>query len=97
VGERVCSKWKLPQALTVVIGKHHRVPSTMDDDTRQLMAILRIAERLAYTAKAGIDSGHKFDTTVDSPLLYAANMKEDVFRTLLQAVPSVIESAKAEL
>ena len=26
VGERVCSKWKLPKSLTVVIGKHHRVP-----------------------------------------------------------------------
>ena len=97
VGERVCSKWKLPQALTTVIGKHHRVPSTMDDDIRLLMTILRIAERLAYTAKAGIDGGHNFDTAVDAPLLRAAGMKEDVFRSLLQAVPSVIESAKAEL
>ena len=69
----------------------------MDDSTRLLMTILRIAERLAYTAKAGIDGNHSFDTTVDAPLLRAANMKEDVFRTLLQSVPSVIESAKAEL
>ena len=61
VGERVCSKWKLPKSLTVVIGKHHRVPATMDDSTRLLMTILRIAERLAYTAKAGIDGNHSFD------------------------------------
>ena len=39
VGERVCSKWKLPSSLSLVIGKHHRVPSTMDDHSRLLMTV----------------------------------------------------------
>ena len=97
VGERVCSKWKLTASLTTAIGKHHRVPSTMSDDDRHLLAILRIAERIAYNARAGVGANHCFDTAIDAPLLRAAGMKQDVFRTLVAEVAKIIETAKAEI
>ncbi|TVR43637.1 MAG: HDOD domain-containing protein [Planctomycetota bacterium] len=97
VGERVAGKWKLAESLTLAIGRHHRVPSSLDDHQRRLLALLRVAERVAYNARAGVGVNHPFDTAIDAPLLRAAGMTTDGFKTLVAEAPNIIETARGEL
>lgn len=97
VGERVCSKWKLSPDLTVAISRHHRVPATLSDEQRRLLAILRITERVAYNLRVGVTASHPFDTVIDAPVLKAAGMDQNTFKTILGEAPHIVETAKAEL
>lgn len=97
VGDRVAQKWGLKGKLHTAITRHHRVAAGVPDDQRRFLAVLRVAERIAYTAKAGVGDDHPFDTTIDAPLLRAAGMNQEAFKTLVQEVPMIIESARSEL
>ncbi|TVR13184.1 MAG: HDOD domain-containing protein [Planctomycetota bacterium] len=97
VGERVAQKWGLKDKLLTSITRHHRVSAGVPEDQRRFLAVLRIAERIAYTAKAGVKDAHPFDTTIDAPLLRAGGMNQDAFKTLVHEVPHIIESARGEL
>lgn len=92
-GERVAEKWNLPPNLRKVISRHHRIPKDLDKNGLRLFGVIRLAERLAYNAGAGLLIEHPFDTAIDGTLLRIVGLDAERFKTIMAEVPSIIDSA----
>jgi HD-like signal output (HDOD) protein len=97
IGERVADKWDLSASLRLAISKHHRILSDSHPEIIQRLAITRLAERLAYTAKVGVVDDHPFDTSIDGGLLKAAGVEQDHLKIILGEIPQVVAAAKQEV
>jgi HD-like signal output (HDOD) protein len=97
VGERVAEKWRLPANLALAIGKHHRIPGTLAEAQLKQLAIVRLAERLAYSAGAGVLPDHPFDARIDPQLLKLAGLTAASFQTLIAQVPAIVAKAENSL
>jgi HD-like signal output (HDOD) protein len=96
-GERVAEKWRLPETLTMVIGKHHRIPSNLTDAQMKQLATVRLAERLTYKVNAGVVADHPFNAQIDGILLKAVGLSAEQFQQLMIEVPGVIARADKSL
>jgi HD-like signal output (HDOD) protein len=96
-GERVAEKWRLPSGLTMAIVKHHRIPSNISDDQMKLLARLRLAERLAYAAGAGVIPEHPFDAHIDAVLLQASGLSANLFQSFMVEAPGIVAKAETSL
>jgi HD-like signal output (HDOD) protein len=96
-GERVSEKWKLPTTLGIVIGKHHRIPNRLTDQQMKMLATVRLAERLGYSAGAGVTSDHPFETHIDGVLLQAVGLSASLFQTLIAEAPGIVAKADSSL
>jgi len=96
-GERVADKWGLPPDLVLAIGKHHRIPSLLSDQEMKRLATIRLAERLAYAAGAGVVSDHPFDVHIDGVLLQAVGLSAALFQTFMTEAPGIVAKADKSL
>jgi HD-like signal output (HDOD) protein len=96
-GERVAEKWRLPVGLCLAIGKHHRIPPNLNDDQMKLLARLRLAERLAYAAGAGVITDHPFDAQIDAVLLQASGLSATLFQAFMMEAPGIVAKAETSL
>ena len=92
-GERIAEKWRLPETLSVIVGKHHRIPSTLSDTQMKQLATVRLAERLGYMVNAGVVVDHPFDAKIDGVLLKAVGLTAIKFQELVVDVPKIVEKA----
>lgn len=90
VGDRVSEKWRLPEALRVVLGKHHRVPADISEKTMRQLAAVRLAERLVYATGTGLLADHPFDQAIDGNLLHAVGLDPGSFQSLMSDIPRLI-------
>jgi HD-like signal output (HDOD) protein len=97
VGERVADKWKLPANLALAIGKHHRIPAHAEAKVLRHLATVRLAERLAYSAGAGVVADHPFDGRVDGVLVQTAGFDAPGFAALMAEVPRIVSDAERSL
>jgi HD-like signal output (HDOD) protein len=96
-GERVADKWRLPTDLLLTIGKHHRIPSLLSDQQMKRLATVRLAERLAYAAGAGVVSDHPFEIQIDGVLLQAVGLSAALFQTFMVEAPGIVAKADKSL
>jgi HD-like signal output (HDOD) protein len=96
-GERVSEKWKLPSTLGIVIGKHHRIPNSLSDQQMRMLATIRLAERLGYSACAGVVADHPFETNIDGVLLQAVGLSASLFQVLMAEAPGIVAKADSSL
>jgi HD-like signal output (HDOD) protein len=96
-GERVAEKWRLPETLTMVISKHHRIPTQLNDAQMKQLATVRLAERLTYKVNAGVIADHPFDVKIDGVLLKTVGLSAEQFQQLMTEVPGVIARADKSL
>ncbi|HEX3135088.1 MAG TPA: HDOD domain-containing protein [Planctomycetota bacterium] len=96
-GERVADKWRLPADLLLSIGKHHRIPSLLSDQQMKRLATIRLAERLAYAAGAGVGSEHPFEIQIDGVLLQAVGLSATLFQTFMLEAPGIVAKADKSL
>jgi HD-like signal output (HDOD) protein len=96
-GERVADKWRLPADLALAIGKHHRIPSLLSDQQMKRLATVRLAERLAYAASAGVTNDHPFDAHIDGVLLQAVGLSAALFQTFMAEAPAIVAKADKSL
>lgn len=97
VGERVAEKWRLPATLALAIGKHHRIPNLLSDQQMKQLATVRLAERLGYSAGAGVVTDHPFETHIDGVLLQAVGLSAKQFQTLMLEAPAIVAKAGTSL
>lgn len=96
-GERVAEKWRLPPTLSIIVGKHHRIPSILTDSQMKQLATVRLAERLGYMVNAGVVSDHPFDAKIDGVLLKAVGLNAENFQKLMAEVPAIVAKAGSSL
>lgn len=96
-GERVADKWRLPSDLVLAIGKHHRIPSLLSDQEMKRLATIRLAERLAYAAGAGVISDHPFEVHIDGVLLQAVGLSASLFQSFMSEAPGIVAKADNSL
>ena len=92
-GERLGAKWRLPDAIRLVLARHHRVAPGMADDQVRLLASIRLAERLAYASRIGVIPDHPFDARIDPLLIQSAGLDAARFQGLMQHLPGIIAGA----
>ena len=97
VGDRVAEKWRLPAGLALAIGKHHRIPNQLSDQQMKQLATIRLAERLGYSAGAGVMTDHPFETHIDGVLLQAVGLSAPQFQTLMLEAPRIVAKADSSL
>lgn len=90
VGDRISEKWALPAGLRTCIARHHRIPPDAAPALLRQLAALRLAERLAYNAGAGLGTRHPFETAVDAVLVQAAGLDAMRFQDLIKQVPELL-------
>lgn len=95
-GERVAEKWSLPTHLRFIIGKHHRVPPDCPPEMLDLLAGVRLAERLAFKFNVGLAEDHPFDRGIDPALISAAGINTDQFKQLVAKVPELVAASARE-
>lgn len=93
VGERIARRWQLPDRLRFVITKHHRIPKDCSPEDMQLLASVRLAERLTCKANVGLCDDHFFPTQVDAVLLSACGLDADGLKRVVDCVPQVVDEA----
>jgi HD-like signal output (HDOD) protein len=96
-GERVADKWRLPADLMLTIGKHHRIPSMLSEQQMKRLATIRLAERLAYAASAGVVGDHPFETQIDGVLLQAVGLNATAFQSFMTEAPAIVAKADKSL
>jgi HD-like signal output (HDOD) protein len=96
-GERVAEKWRLPETLSIIVGKHHRIPNTLTDGQMKQLATVRLAERLGYMANVGVVTDHPFDAKIDGVLLKTVGISAIKFQELMADVPKIVEKAGKSL
>ena len=96
-GERIAEKWRLPETLAIIIGKHHRIPNTLSDSQTKQLATVRLAERLAYMVNAGIVADHPFDAKIDGVLIRTVGLDAAKLQELMVSVPKIVEKAGCAL
>jgi HD-like signal output (HDOD) protein len=96
-GERVAEKWRLPATLSIIVGKHHRIPNTLTEIQMKQLATVRLAERLGYMVNAGVVADHPFDAKIDGVLLKAVGLNSTNFQALMAEVPKIVARAGSSL
>ena len=93
ISERIGEKWRLPQGIRLVLGRHHRPPPGLAAEQVRLLAAVRLAERLAYASRIGVIPDHPFEVRIDSQLIQGAGLDAGHFQSLMQQLPGVIAGA----
>ena len=92
-GDHVAEKWELPEQMRVVITRHRRIPRDIDPETLQMLASIRVCDRLVANANVGLQKDHPFDTVIDPILLDSSGVDAEVLRHLIGRLPEIIASA----
>ena len=94
-GMALCEKWKFPATFSVVTGYHHR-PSEASAESRRLVSIVHVADRLA-TQVAG---GFRLDLpqlTIDPAAIEELGLDGDKLTTIKEQLVEAIESMDTSL
>jgi len=96
-GDQVAEKWRLPRAIALVIGRHHRVPGQQGQEVARPLAVVLVAERLVYAGLGGVVADHPFDSRLEAGLLKCAGLDGASFQQLVEVVPGIIAAAETSL
>ena len=96
VGARISEKWNLPENLHKVITAHHQQFKLLEEEFQQMVAVVRLAERLAYKQGVGVTADHPFDREINSEIIGKAHLDADGFKQLIADVPEILEAIKMD-
>jgi len=97
VGERLAERWRLPVALRACISEHHFEPGRWTIAHTKLVASVRLAERLAFASRIGLNAKHAFDAKIDPVFLKQAGLDAASLQRLTKALPAVVAAAEIPL
>jgi HD-like signal output (HDOD) protein len=96
-GDRVAEKWRLPRAIALAVGRHHRLTGQQGAEVARPLAVVQLAERLVYAGLGGVVADHPFDSRIEASLLKAAGLDGPGFQQLVAVVPGIIAAAETSL
>jgi HD-like signal output (HDOD) protein len=94
-GQALCEKWKFPKSFARVTGWHHR-PLEVAAESRTLVAIVAIADRLAAEHATGFRLD-LLDTAIGHDLLDAVQLSSEQLARLRERLPEVYAEAESTL
>lgn len=93
-GAALCEKWKFPQTFALVTGHHHD-PSAVPPESRKIVSIVHIAERIAAQATGGFQldlPDTSFPKAVCEELGLSIENAEEIRDNLVEAIESIGEA-----
>ena len=96
VGARISEKWNLPENLHKVITAHHQQFKLLEPDFQQMVAVVRLAERLAYKQGVGVLADHPFDREINAEIIGKAQLDADGFKQLITDLPEIFDAIKMD-
>ena len=96
VGARISEKWNLPENLHKVITAHHQQFKLLDPEFQQMVAVVRLAERLAYKQGVGVLPDHPFDRDINAEIINKAQLDADGFKQLIADLPEILDAIKMD-
>ncbi|MEM9083892.1 MAG: HDOD domain-containing protein [Planctomycetota bacterium] len=94
-GAGLCKKWKFPNSLVEVVGKHHE-PLEAEENCKQLALLVHAAEKLAARASLGF-SGDVFNQQIGAAEQEALGLTPEQLETILEELPDLVEEIQALL
>ncbi|MFH1147546.1 MAG: HDOD domain-containing protein [Pseudomonadota bacterium] len=96
VGKMIIEKWQLGNVLKAVLYHHHN-PAGADDETRNLVSIVALANKCVNILESGASMEARPDASETDEILRAVGVDESVFSEVQDAVLNEMEKARVFL
>ena len=96
VGEKISKKWNLPPNLHNVITSHHQQFKDVPAEDKKIIAVVRLAERLAYKSGVGVEAEHPFDRDIDTAILANTGLDAEHFKEVIADVPEILSAIRMD-